>query len=113
MPTVTRVRKERSDDGSHEHIEGACTTDGVHHTRRRVADGIDACETWWSQAAATSRGSRTSRTARERRAGRPRTSRLRPITRPQTTSKSSRRARHCPDKPPSGWLSDLWMIGQS
>jgi hypothetical protein len=49
MPTVTRVRKEQSDDRSHEHIEGVCTTDGVHHTRRRVADGIDAGETWWSQ----------------------------------------------------------------
>lgn len=49
MPTVTRVRKERAADGSHEHIEGVCTTDGVHHTRREVAQRIDTGEAWWSQ----------------------------------------------------------------
>jgi hypothetical protein len=49
MPTVTRVRKEQSADATHEHIEGVCTTDGVHHTRRQVAASIDAGETWFSQ----------------------------------------------------------------
>ncbi len=48
MPTVTRVRKERSADGGHEHIAGVCTSDGIHHKRAYVAARIDAGETWWS-----------------------------------------------------------------
>lgn len=48
MPTVTRVRKERSADGGHEHIGGVCTTDGAYFTRSYVAARIDAGEAWWS-----------------------------------------------------------------
>lgn len=45
MPTVTRVRKEATNDG-HRHIEGVCTTDGVHYTRAQVVDGINRGEDW-------------------------------------------------------------------
>lgn len=49
MPTVTRVRKEQSQDRGHEHIEGVCTADGTHSTRAHVASRIDAGELWSSQ----------------------------------------------------------------
>jgi hypothetical protein len=44
--TVTKVRKERSADGSHRHIEGVITTANVHYTRREVVASIDAGNTW-------------------------------------------------------------------
>ncbi len=46
MPTVTRVRKEWSNDRTHLHIEGVCTVDGAHHTRREVVDSIAAGNRW-------------------------------------------------------------------
>jgi len=46
MPTVTRVRKESSTDGTHKHIEGVCTADGTHYTRAQVVAGIDRGENW-------------------------------------------------------------------
>ena len=46
MPTVTKVRKESASDGSHRHIEGVCTSDSVHHTRRQVVDSIKAGSVW-------------------------------------------------------------------
>ena len=46
MPTVTKVRKESASDGSHRHIEGVCTVDGTHHTRRQVVDSITAGSVW-------------------------------------------------------------------
>lgn len=48
--TVTKVRKELSDDGTHQHIEGVCTSDGTHYTRREVVDSINAGNTWKTQA---------------------------------------------------------------
>jgi hypothetical protein len=50
MPTVTKVRKETSTDGSHQHIEGVCTTSGTHYTRREVVDGINRGEDWHTSA---------------------------------------------------------------
>jgi len=44
--TVTKVRKERSDDATHEHIEGVCTSDGTHYTRAEVVNSINAGNTW-------------------------------------------------------------------
>jgi hypothetical protein len=44
--TVTKVRKELSGDGSHEHIEGVCTSSGIHYTRQEVVDSINAGNTW-------------------------------------------------------------------
>lgn len=46
MPTVTKVRKESSSDGSHRHIEGVCTVEGTHYTRRQVVDSINAGNVW-------------------------------------------------------------------
>jgi hypothetical protein len=48
--TVTGVRKELSADGTHRHIEGVCTTAGVHYTRKHVVDSIDAGDTWKTSA---------------------------------------------------------------
>lgn len=48
--TVTHVRKELSADGTHRHIEGVCTTDGTHYTRREVVDSIDAGNVWKTSA---------------------------------------------------------------
>jgi hypothetical protein len=48
--TVTKVRKERSADGSHEHIEGVCTDTGIHYTRQEVVDSINAGNTWKTKA---------------------------------------------------------------
>lgn len=50
MPTVTKVRKEQSADRSHEHIEGVCTVDGVHHTRAAVVASIGAGQVWVTSA---------------------------------------------------------------
>lgn len=50
MPTVTKVRKETSEDGSHRHIEGVCTTDGAHHTRRQVVESIARGNVWVTSA---------------------------------------------------------------
>lgn len=46
MPTVTRVRKERSADGTHKHIAGVCTTDNYYYTRAQVVAGLDAGASW-------------------------------------------------------------------
>lgn len=50
MPTVTKVRRERSADGTHHHLEGVCTTSGTHYTRREVVDGINRGEDWHTSA---------------------------------------------------------------
>jgi hypothetical protein len=47
---VTRVRKELSDDGTHEHIEGVCTDGGTHYMRKEVVDSINAGNTWKTRA---------------------------------------------------------------
>ncbi|MBN9183500.1 MAG: DUF3892 domain-containing protein [Microbacterium sp.] len=44
--TVTKVRKERSADGSHRHIEGVITDSGVHYTRAEVVNSINAGHVW-------------------------------------------------------------------
>jgi hypothetical protein len=41
--TVTRVRKERSSDGSHEHLEGVCADRNLHYTRAEVVASLDDC----------------------------------------------------------------------
>jgi uncharacterized protein DUF3892 len=46
VPTVTKVRNESSSDGSHRHIEGVCTLEGTHHTRREVVDSIARGNVW-------------------------------------------------------------------
>src|SRR5262249_18618385 len=39
--TVTKVRMESSDQaGKHEHIEGVCTENGTHYTRKQVVDSL-------------------------------------------------------------------------
>lgn len=48
--TVTGVRMESCGDGIHEHIEGVCTSAGVHYTRKQVVDSIDAGNTWKTSA---------------------------------------------------------------
>ncbi len=48
--TVTKQRKERSADGSHQHIEGVITTAGVHYSRGQVVASIDAGSTWQTSA---------------------------------------------------------------
>jgi len=47
---VTRVRKQWSVDGSHRHIVGVCTDDGVHWRRIDVARSIDAGDVWRTSA---------------------------------------------------------------
>jgi hypothetical protein len=42
MPTVTKVSKEASRDGSHRHIAGVCTQGGTYYTRKEVVDEVDA-----------------------------------------------------------------------
>jgi Protein of unknown function (DUF3892) len=44
--TVTNTSWERSDDGSHEHIKGVCTSAGISYTRREVVDSIAAGNEW-------------------------------------------------------------------
>lgn len=46
MPTVTKVRKEASSDGSHRHIEGVCTTADIHYTRREVVESMAQGNVW-------------------------------------------------------------------
>lgn len=48
--TVTKVRKERSADGTHRHIEGVCTDAGMHYTRAEVVNSIRAGNTWKTSA---------------------------------------------------------------
>ena len=43
---VTKVRKETSVDGTHEHIEGVCTTADVRYTRKQVVDSIKGGNAW-------------------------------------------------------------------
>lgn len=50
MPTVTKVRKELSQDRTHRHIEGVCTIDGTHYTRKQVVDSINAGTVWVTSA---------------------------------------------------------------
>jgi hypothetical protein len=47
---VTKVRKERAADGSHEHIEGVCTAGNAHYTRAEVAQSIKAGNAWHTSA---------------------------------------------------------------
>jgi hypothetical protein len=47
---VTKVRKELSDDSTHRHIEGVCTSSGTHYTRKEVVDSINAGNVWKTQA---------------------------------------------------------------
>jgi hypothetical protein len=46
MPVVTKVRKEQSSDGTHEHIASVCTSDSGNYTRSQVVAGIDAGQDW-------------------------------------------------------------------
>ena len=48
--TVTAVRKERSEDGTHEHIAGVCTSGGVYYTRQEVVESLAAGHVWRSSA---------------------------------------------------------------
>ena len=48
--TVTKVRKELSDDGMHKHIEGVCTSGGTYYTRKEVVDSINEGNVWKTQA---------------------------------------------------------------
>lgn len=48
---VTEVRKEKTADGSHEHIEGVCTEAGVHFTRAQVVQNIEAGNVWKTKVA--------------------------------------------------------------
>lgn len=48
--TVIKVRKERASDGTHRHIEGVITDDGVHYTRREVVSSIDQGDVWRTSA---------------------------------------------------------------
>ena len=48
--TVTNVRKELSDDGTHKHIQGVCTSGGTYYSRKEVVDSIDAGNTWKTSA---------------------------------------------------------------
>jgi hypothetical protein len=48
--TVTRVRKERSSDSSHEHLEGVCTDTNLHYTRAEVVASLEAGNAWKTSA---------------------------------------------------------------
>lgn len=50
MPTVTKVRKERSSSGTHDHIEGVCTSGGTHYIRGQVIAALDRHEDWHTEA---------------------------------------------------------------
>ena len=47
---VTKVRNESSPDGRHRHIEGVCTADGNHYTRRQVVESIRSGNVWRTSA---------------------------------------------------------------
>jgi len=47
---VTGVRKEISSDRTHHHIEGVCTSAGMHYTRQEVVDSIQAGNIWQTSA---------------------------------------------------------------
>ena len=49
--SVTKVRMELSRDTTHMHIEGVCTSEGTHYTRKQVVDSINAGNTWKTSAA--------------------------------------------------------------
>jgi len=49
---VTKVRTELSDDGTHKHIEGVCTSGGVHYTRKEVVESINEGHAWKTRAGA-------------------------------------------------------------
>jgi hypothetical protein len=51
MPVVTKVHKEASPDGTHQHIAQVCTEIGLHYTRAEVVAGLDRGETWKTWAA--------------------------------------------------------------
>ncbi len=44
--TVTKARREWSSDGTHRHLEGVCTADGTHYSRKLVVDSINAGNLW-------------------------------------------------------------------
>jgi hypothetical protein len=48
--TVTKVRKETSADRTHQHLEGVCTSAGVHYTRAEVVASINAGNSWVTSA---------------------------------------------------------------
>jgi hypothetical protein len=48
--TVTKVRKERSADGTHRHIAGVITDAGTFYPRGQVADSIKAGNAWITSA---------------------------------------------------------------
>lgn len=48
--TVIRTRKELAAGGSHQHIEGVCTTANIHYTRKEVVDSIRAGNVWVTSA---------------------------------------------------------------
>lgn len=45
---VTKIRKERSADGSHEHIAGVCTITDEFYSRSQVVASINGGNTWWT-----------------------------------------------------------------
>jgi hypothetical protein len=47
---VTAVRREPSADRSHRHIEGVCTGNGLHYTRREVIDSLHRGDYWTTDA---------------------------------------------------------------
>jgi Protein of unknown function (DUF3892) len=51
MPTVTHTRKEQASDAQHTHIAGVCTTANVFYTRAEVVAGLDAGQSWETEAA--------------------------------------------------------------
>lgn len=54
MPmVVTRVRKEQSSDGTHQHIQGVCLQSGTYKTWAEVIAGLDRGEDWWTYGGGT------------------------------------------------------------
>lgn len=51
--TVQKTRKERSKDGSHEHIVGVCSN-GTYFPRQKVVESINFGNTWKTQAGGSS-----------------------------------------------------------
>ena len=48
LRTVTRVRRERSLSGTHEHIEGVWTSDDQYFSRGQVIRSLGAGEEWYA-----------------------------------------------------------------